>query len=178
MGPFLGLLAALGCLLGAFWVPLGALLGRSWGALGRSWGRLGAQVDFWSNFGPIWAPTWLPKGAPKVTKMEPQTDQNRRQISTSKKVVFKTDLGAKKGAQGHPKRTKNRSKIMLIFYNFLKRKLSIFVIFGAGGGPENRGAPARPGPGVLLRNNIPVGTQCNSKTPKGAFRQPPKRSFP
>ena len=95
LGAFLVLLGAFWVLLGAFWVPLGlswALLGRSWGALGRSWGGLGAQVDFWSIFCPILAPTWLPKGAHKATKTEPKTNQNRRQILTSKKQLFKTGL--------------------------------------------------------------------------------------
>ena len=76
--PFLGLLAALGCLLGAFWVPLGALLGRSWGALGRSWGRLGAQVDFWSDLGANLAPKRRPKsdqnGAPNRPKSKTNFD--------------------------------------------------------------------------------------------------------
>ena len=32
--------------------------------------------------------------------------------------------------------------------------------------PENRGVPTFPGPGVLLRSIIPVGTLCNSKRPR------------
>ena len=35
--------------------PLGALLGRSWGALGRSWARLGPLWGLsWGSLGPSW----------------------------------------------------------------------------------------------------------------------------
>ena len=60
------------------------------------------QIDYFGHVGPLWslssadlpsmAPTWLPKGDPKATKMEHKTEQNRRQILTSEKKLFKTVL--------------------------------------------------------------------------------------
>ena len=88
---------------GAFWAPLGASwapLGASWAPLGASWGDLKIQVRNWSDFGSPKGAKREPKGSQNGTKMEPKTDQNRRQISTSKKAVFKTVLGPSWGDLG------------------------------------------------------------------------------
>ena len=85
LGPFLGLLAALGrllgalgCLLGAFWVPLGALLGCSWAILGPSGGAGRFLIDFWSDLGANLAPKRRPKsnqnGAPNRPKSKTNFD--------------------------------------------------------------------------------------------------------
>ena len=73
MGPLEGVLGGSGSLRG----PLGRVLGASWGDLGASWEGLGASWSgllgacwhkvisyyFWIDFGPIWRPKWVPKGA-------------------------------------------------------------------------------------------------------------------
>ena len=92
LGPVLAalgaLLAALGLLLGRSW----ALLGGSWEALGRSWGDLGTTCKNHPKIDPKNDRFRLPKGRPEGAKIEPQTDQNRRQKSMRKKHLFKIVL--------------------------------------------------------------------------------------
>ena len=73
------------------------LSGDLWAVLGRSWGGLGAQADVWSMLTVIWVPTWLPKGAPKATKTEPKTIQNKPKSKTNfdiEKEALQDRLGA------------------------------------------------------------------------------------
>ena len=99
LGPLLGalgpLLAALGLLLGRSWALLGGsweALGRLLAALGRSWGDLGKTSKNQSKNDAQHDRFWLPKGRPKGVKIEPQTDQNRRQKSMRTKHLFKIVL--------------------------------------------------------------------------------------
>ena len=82
------LLGALGPLLGRSW----ALLGRSWGALGALWAALGAEFKNHQQVNAQNDRFWLPKGCPKGAKIDPKTDQNRRQKSMRKKHMFKIVL--------------------------------------------------------------------------------------
>ena len=92
-------LTAPGALHGASWAALGALLGRSWPLLGPSWLLLGRSWnDMQKSFQirhpkrPIWTPQGLPKGGQIGAKIDPKTNQNRRQKSMRKKTIFKIVL--------------------------------------------------------------------------------------
>ena len=56
----------------------------------------------------------------KIGIFEKNGPKNRLEAILSR---FWTNLGAKKGAKTTPKRTKNRSKIMLNFYQFFEPKM-------------------------------------------------------
>ena len=104
------LLAALGALLGGFWpllaalggswAALGPLLGGSWAALGpllgalgpllaalgRSWAALGTTCKNHGKIDAKMTPFGLPKGGQNGAKIDPKTDQNRRQKSMRKRI--------------------------------------------------------------------------------------------